>query len=53
MPGVPILMSDGSPGVDRFVAGWDSVRGAETYVIQVSYDKGFKRILSNWDRVGY
>ena len=50
LPGVPVLVRDISPGETNFVAGWESVLGADSYVIQVSYDKRFNRLLDGWDR---
>ena len=50
LPGVPVLVLDISPGETNFVAEWNTVLGAGSYVIEVSYDKGFNRLLSNWDR---
>ena len=48
LPGVPVLVPDIFPGEINFVAGWESVRGAGSYVIQVSYDRGFNRLLDGW-----
>ena len=50
-PGVPILIGDDNPGEKSFVADWNSVPGAGSYEIQVSHDKEFIRILSDWDGI--
>ena len=49
LPGVPVLVPDISPDENSFVAGWESVLGAGSYVIEVSYDREFNRLLAGWD----